>query len=136
MSHQVPYAMMLRAGVGTKELAAHAFLGSHRNVALAVLAGAFDAGAVKEEIYHEFTKKGLRVLAKSPPVSEHLFVASRRLAADDADRLRIALQAAGADPAGRAALTAIKSTIDALLPVTDADYDPLRQMIALSRGGS
>lgn len=136
MSHMVPYAMMLSAGVAKKDLAAHAFLGSHRNVALAVLSGAFDAGAVKEEIYTEFSTRGLRALAKSPPVSEHLFVASKRMTDADAQAVRTVMQAMRGDPAGRTALTAIKATIDGLVAVTDSDYDPLREMIARSRGGS
>lgn len=136
MSHQVPYAMMLDVGVGKKDLAAHAFLGSHRNVALAVLSGAFDAGAVKEEIYLEYASRGLRALAKSPPVSEHVFVASKRMNAADADAIQTAMTAMGDVPAGRAALAAVKASIDGLVAVTDTDYDPLRKMIALSRGGS
>jgi phosphonate transport system substrate-binding protein len=134
MSHVVPYAMMLEAGVHKRDLARFAFVGSHKNVALGVLAGAFDAGGVKEEVYHAYKDHGLKVVAKSPPVSEHLFVATRRLDPETAEAARRFLLSLHEDPAGRRALRAIKTTISALLPVTDADYDPLRRMMGLVRG--
>jgi phosphonate transport system substrate-binding protein len=48
MSYLVPRHMLKRAGVGLEQLGNYTFLGNHRNVALGVLIGEFDAGAVKE----------------------------------------------------------------------------------------
>ena len=132
MSHLVPNAMLAEARVSKQDLAHHAFVGSHENVALSVLAGAFDAGGVKEEIYQAYRDKGIRVLAKSPPVSEHLFVASTRLSNKETTVVRETLLSLTATAQGRVALKAIKSTADDLATVSDADYDPLRKMISLS----
>lgn len=133
MSHLVPFAMLMEARVSKQDLAHHEFVGSHENVALSVLAGAFDAGGVKEEIYHAYRDKGLRALAKSPPVSEHLFVASTRISDKEVEVVRKALLSIAATAKGLEAVKAIKSTVNDLVAVTDADYDPLRKMIAISR---
>lgn len=133
MSHLVPNALMAEARVTKQDLAHHAFVGSHENVALSVLAGAFDAGGVKEEVFHKYRDKGLRALAKSPPVSEHLFVASARLSNKETEVVRETLLSLAARAQGHVALKSIKSSVDGLIAVSDTDYDPLRKMIVLSR---
>lgn len=60
MSHLVPRFMLWRVGVTGEVLADYQFLSNHTNVALGVLVGDFDAGAVKEEVFYEFEPKGLK----------------------------------------------------------------------------
>lgn len=129
MSHVVPYALLLDAGVTKEDLAGFDFVGSHKNVALSVLTGTFDAGGVKEEVYQTFKTQGLRALAKSPPVSEHLFVAAKAMPADTVAALRNALMGLHDTDAGRKILAGIKKTATGLVAVSDADYAPLRDMI-------
>lgn len=129
MSHLVPLYMLINAGVPERALAGHKFLGAHKNVVLAVLAGDFDAGAVKYEVYEEYAGQGLRRLATSPAVSEHLFVASARLPATEVQRLRRALLAVGGQPGGPAVMQAIHKGMTGLVPVRDADYDSLRTIL-------
>lgn len=93
MGHIVPRAMLAGAGVSVSELARHDFLKSHNDVALAVLGGYFDAGGIKDEIFAEYEKRGLRALAISPPVPEHLFLTRSTLPAPLVERLRALLQA-------------------------------------------
>jgi phosphonate transport system substrate-binding protein len=88
MSYLIPRHMMKQAGVEIEDLAGHKFLGNHRNVALGVLLGRFDAGAVKEEVYLKFKDKGLRQIAGSPQIPEHLFVANKKLPQDQVALLR------------------------------------------------
>lgn len=130
MSHLVPRYMLLKAGVPVTGLARHQFLGSHNNAALGVLVGDFDAGGIKEEVYHQYKDKGLRALATSPKLSEHLFIAARRAGGDIAQTLRMTLLNLHKDAEGRAILSKIKSTVTRLAPVRDSDYDSLRYMLA------
>jgi phosphonate transport system substrate-binding protein len=132
-SHVVPAAMLREAGVPESALAQATFLHAHRNVALAVLAGDFDAGAVHEDIFREYAPRGLRSLAHQPPVADHLFVASGRLAAAEIDLLRRALEELPGTPAGRAAMTAIDPGMTALVAARDSDYDNLRALMRVSR---
>lgn len=120
--------VLRRAGVGLESLAGYRHLGSHRNVALAVLSGDYDAGPVRKEIYDELQPRGLRVLVKLPEVSEHLFVARSDLPAGEVVRLRQALIGLKNAPGGGAILQAIDKEVTAMVPVSDADYNSLREI--------
>lgn len=125
MGYFVPLVMLHEAGVGTSQLGRIDFLRSHPNVALAVLDGYYEAGAVKDETFYAYQKRGLKMLAKSPPVREHLFLASTRMPESLLTRIRQALLNLH-DPS---ILTAIQPTLTGLIPVKDEDYDSLRQIM-------
>lgn len=129
MSHLVPEHMLLMAGVRRKDLAEYRFLGGHHNVVLAVLAGDFDAGAVKDEVFQEYAAKGLRALADSPAFSDHVFVTRATLPADTVQTLRAALLRLKALPEGAAIMQSIKKDMTALIPAADNDYDNLRTVV-------
>ncbi len=136
MSHLVPLYMLIEAGVKLDDLTRHRFLGGHRNVALAVLSDDFAAGALKEDIFEEYRARGLRSIAISPALSDHLFVATRALPANLAEDIRAVLLAVGRDPANRAILTAIQPDLTGLILVADSDYDSLRRVLdRLARAG-
>ena len=130
-SHVVPAAMLREAGVPESALAQAVFLHAYRNIALAVLAGDFDAGAVHEDIFREYAPRGLRALAHQPPVADHLFVASGRLSVKEVDTLRRAMQELPGTPAGKAAMAAIDPGMTALAAARDSDYDSLRTLMQL-----
>lgn len=127
--HVIPAAMLRKAGIRESDLGMHRFLGSHRNVALAVLAGDYDAGAVKEEVFAQFAPRGLRSITTQLPVPDHVFVASRKLPPRLVDALRDALLAMGSTPAGQAAMRAIEPGLNEFVPVRDSDYDGLRALM-------
>lgn len=129
MSHLVPRYVLWQAGVTVDKLASYKFVGDHVNVALAVLAGEFDAGAVKEDVFYAYQNRGLRAVATSEPVSDHVFVASRKLSDSQVRRLREVLLQMHADPAGVAALNAMTAGVTALVPAQDGDYDSLRPVL-------
>ncbi|MFA7382802.1 MAG: phosphate/phosphite/phosphonate ABC transporter substrate-binding protein [Desulfurivibrionaceae bacterium] len=124
MGTLVPRIMLQQAGLGIDRLSRYSFLHSHNDVALAVLGGVYDAGGLKEEVFHEYAPRGLRVLAKSPPIPEHLFLAGKKLPAPLVENLRSALLQLK-DPA---VLTPIQKTATGMAPATDRDYDPVRQL--------
>jgi phosphonate transport system substrate-binding protein len=131
-SHVVPSAMLRAAGVPEQALGLAAFLDSHRNVALGVLAGDFDAGAVKEEIFIEYGPRGLRSIARQPPVVDHVFVASAALPAEAIDAVRRTLLDLSRTPEGRHVLEAIQPGLTALVPAQDSDYDNLRALMRVA----
>lgn len=129
MAHIVPRAMLHNAGIPVESLGKHDFLTSHHDVALGVLGGYFDAGAVKEEVYYEFEKKGLKMVAQSPPIPEHLFVARASLPRELVEEIRLLLVSIGQSPDKTAILRSIKADVTNLLPVIDQDYDTLRRLV-------
>ena len=88
------------------------------------LGGFYDAGGLKEEVFHEYAPRGLRILVRSPPIPEHLFLAGKKLPAPLVESLRRALLQLK-DPA---VLTPIQTTATGLVPATDRDYDGLRHI--------
>ncbi len=131
MGYQVPMFMIEEAGVSRDALAAFTFLGSHNNVALAVIGGYFDAGGVKEEVYAKFKERGLRMLAQSPPIPEHLFAASPKLSPRLAEILKESLLGLKETPEGQSVLQSIKESTTGFVPVKDSDFDLLRKALSL-----
>lgn len=129
MSHIVPRNMLIEAGVSGSALREFKFLGSHKNVALAVLAGDFDAGAVKREVFDEFEPMGLRLLATTPATPDHLFVASPTLPATQVQKLREALLQLKQQPRGKEIMNELHKGLTALVPANEKDYDELRAIV-------
>lgn len=129
MGHLVPRYQLWQAGITVDRLAGYRFVGDHVNIALGVLAGEFDAGAIKEDVFYQYEKRGLRAIATSEPISDHLFVASSRMPPALVDRLRDIMLGMHQDPRGREALQAVTAGINALVPVQDSDYDSLRAVL-------
>lgn len=128
MGSIVPRYVMQQAGVGLKQLGAYQHLGGHKDVALGVLNGDFDAGAVKSEVYDELAPRGLRLLAKLPDVSEHLFVTRADLPAKQVASLRQAFLQLKQAPKGNDIMRAMQNGLTAMVPVSDADYSSLRKL--------
>ena len=101
MSYVLPQRMLEGAGVPLSRLGSYKSLEGHKNVALAVLAGSCDAGAVKSEVFREYEPKGLRALAELPLVADHVFVANTRLPASLVTKLRTLFMKLNELPAGR-----------------------------------
>lgn len=129
MSSLVPQYMLQEAGVPLAALTGYEYLGSHKNVALGVLAGDYDAGAVKQEVFDELAPRGLRVLATMPTVSEHLFVTRSNLPPEQVEKLRQGLLNLKAEPDGKTIMQSINKGMTNMVPVTDADYQALRAMM-------
>jgi phosphonate transport system substrate-binding protein len=129
MSHLVPRHMLWKAGINTSDLDAFAFLGNHTNVALAVLSGDYDAGAVKEAVFHKNKSRGLRSVAVTPQLSEHLFVARSNMPIAKRQRIQKAMLTMHQHAKGIEALHAIKKTITKLVPAEDGDYNNLRLIL-------
>lgn len=134
MSYIVPRYMLFLAGIKLNQLKSYKSMSNHNNVALAVLAGDFDAGAVKEGAFNKYKDRGLRILALSPAISEHVFVASSKLSPALLKTIASALLALKGDPGGKKILASIKPTVTGMVPARDRDYDNLRIIIKTVKG--
>lgn len=129
MGHLVPRFMMWTAGVDVKDLAFYTFINNHHNVALGVLSGDFDAGAVKDEVFYEYEKRGVRAIAWSPSLSEHLFVTANSLPKKTVKELKEALYQLKNNKENMAIISKIEKDITGIVPVDDKDYDTLRAVL-------
>ena len=129
MSHLVPRYMLINAGVDASKLSGYQFTGSHDNVAVGVLSGDYDAGAVKEEVFYKYRSRGLVDLATTPEIPEHLFVARSDLPERTISALRTAFNRLDQDQQGREILGSIKKGIVAMRMARDSDYDGLRKIL-------
>jgi phosphonate transport system substrate-binding protein len=128
MSYVVPRYLMLQAGIPQGVPARYKFVGSHKNVALAILAGDYEAGAMKKEVFDAFAPRGLKALAVTPGIPDHVFVARRNMRTGDIEQLRQALYRLKESEEGRALLRNMHPQLTALVPARDSDYDALRAM--------
>jgi phosphonate transport system substrate-binding protein len=117
-------AALLQAGLKASDLAGFEFLGRHDKVALAVAAGAFDAGATNERTVDKYADRGLRKV--------HLFVSptqpwvvNTKLDRRITEALRLALLHIDMD-----ALKYIDR--DGFLPGREEDFDALRKAMRLA----
>lgn len=129
MGHLLARHALLQAGIGLENLAGYQFVGSHDNVALAVLAGDADAGAVKEEVLQAYNTGLLRVIAESDPISEHLFIATHETPPALVEQIRHALLEVHRQPEGAHVLESIKPGATALVAVHESDYDGLSAIL-------
>lgn len=129
MSHLVPRYMLLKEGVNIEKLSRCAFMDNHVNVALGVLVGDYDAGAVKEEVFYKYEKRGLRELQRTLQISEHLFVATNAASAQKIHALREAMYRLKDSENGKVIISNLKTSGSGLVPVNDKDYDSLRLIL-------
>lgn len=128
MSYLIPLYMLHQGGVSLSDLSHHQFLRSHTNVVYGVLAGDFDAGAVKEEVFSKF-QDHLKPVEWTPLISEHAFLSKR--GNDPLSRkIRTALMKLNDSSYGSIALKRIKPSITGLAPVKITDYDNLKVILS------
>lgn len=126
MGFQVPAYILVQQGVCLKDLGAYSFVRNHQNVAYAVLAGRFDAGAIKYEVFEEMRNQGLRILHRIPDVVDHPFIATPRLEKRLADRIEAILQNLHNNENGRKILKMLRPDLVKIAPIYDADFANMR----------
>jgi phosphonate transport system substrate-binding protein len=131
MGSVLPQKVLAQAGVPLTSLAGYKFVEGHDNVALAVLAGDYDAGAVKEETFQKYVPKGLRALAHSPSVYDHVFVTSTKLPTELVNSLRSLLLKLNDSQEGKSVMASIHPKMTALAAPIDSEYDNLRTLMGL-----
>lgn len=135
MSHLVPRQMLHDEGIDIDDFSGHHFYNNHNNVAIAVLAGDADAGAVKEAVYDKFRERGIVAIGTTMEVSEHLFIATRKLNSQLSDKIKYVLLSLNQNnPTTNSVLKPIKQTATALVEVSSEDYRGLQKILNALRG--
>lgn len=129
MAHFVPRYMLYKAGVDVGDLGGYEFLPNHDSIAIGILSGNFDAGAIKSETYLKYKDKGLRAVALSDMYSEHPIVVRKGLDPVLVNKLRDALLALRGTPEAVRIASSINPGASGFGPVTNHDYDNLRDVI-------
>lgn len=124
-SKAMPEFMLKQQHVGLNDLAEYDFLGSHDNVAKAVLAGKFDGGGLMMSVAEKFVSKGLKILAISDKIPQFPICVSNRLSISDREKLLEALINLD-DPE---ILGRLGSHVTGFAPIQDSDYDSVRVML-------
>ncbi|GAB4343214.1 MAG: phosphate/phosphite/phosphonate ABC transporter substrate-binding protein [Desulfobulbaceae bacterium] len=123
LSCYMPAYMLMEAGVF--DSISYNFVGSHSNVAKGVLNGMFDAGGLKPGVAKQFVGKGLKVIATSEPIYEHVIVIGPEVDQAVVDKVRRALLNVK-DPK---IYTSIKGSLTGFALVQPSDYDNLKAII-------
>ncbi|MBF0186976.1 MAG: PhnD/SsuA/transferrin family substrate-binding protein [Magnetococcales bacterium] len=122
MGNVLPRIHLRKVGITLEDLGAHGHLNGHDNVALSVLSGRFEVGAVKESVFRKYATRGLRELDRIPEIGTHLFVTRSDLSPTLIKTLSQTLVEMKRSFVGRSILTAIKPSITGLNAV-DPNYD-------------
>jgi len=123
LSCYMPAYMLMQAGVF--DSLDYKFIGSHDNVALGVLKKVFDAGGVKPAIAKQYMSQGLKIVAESEPIYEHMVVVGPKVSDEDFRKIQDALLNV-TDPN---VYTSIKKSITGFVKVEPSQYDNLKEII-------
>ena len=125
LNHVVPLWMLLNAGLKFSDLNEHSYLKTHDNVAMNIIRGNFDAGGLQPDVAEKYKDQGLEVIATSPEIPEHVFVATKSLDAATVKAVQNALVSSNAVPV----LKGIKGSISGVQKFSDTDFDFLRKIM-------
>ena len=123
LSCYMPAYMLMEEGVF--DSMSYQFLGSHDNVAKAVMKGMFAAGGIKPGVAKKYIGKGLKIIATSEPVYEHLVIIGPNVDEATVEKVRKALL----NVADTTVYTSIKGSLSGFTKVTSADYDNIKAVI-------
>lgn len=129
-SYIVPRHMLHEAGIRMDGLRYYNHLGTHDDVAKAVIAGDFDAGGVMERVAVRYAARGLKVVSYSREIPEFSICAGPSLAERDERVLREALmELNGEHPRASEVLRSIDSHYTGFAAATDEEFDGVRVMM-------
>jgi phosphonate transport system substrate-binding protein len=123
LSCYMPAYMLMENGIF--DSLTYEFHGKHDKVAVAVLRNKADAGGIKPSVAKKYLDKGLKIIAESDPVYEHMIVVGPSV--DDATYEKI--QTALINLKDASIYQSIKKSITGFTEVQTSDYDNLKKVI-------
>lgn len=123
-SYLIPRAMLRQAGMGLESFSRVGSLQNEDQIALSVLVGDFDVGAMSEEVASKYSEYGLRTLSKSERIPQFLICAAGDLDRSLAKRIQTLLLEYPPDDYERLGFA----------PVEDQDYNIVRIMLKNTTG--
>jgi phosphate/phosphite/phosphonate ABC transporter binding protein len=123
-SSLIPKAMLKAAGIELISLAAYDYLGSHDNVANAVIEGEYDAGALMDSAAEDF-KDSLKIIAYSDPIPQFPICAASGVDED----LKLKIKDAILNIKDRAILQSIDRDYTAFIEANNSDFEPIKKLL-------
>ncbi len=134
LSNLVPRYELIQAGVDPKDLESMERLANDDEVAKAVLAGRFDAGAVEDIVAERYSQKGLRALHVSGPIPKGPLAIRDDLPRRVESAIRDALLKL--NPKGAESRQDWAEEIRyGFQPAVDSDYEPIRKILKTAPTG-
>jgi phosphate/phosphite/phosphonate ABC transporter binding protein len=124
-SKAMPESMLRGAGIGLGDLSKHGFLGSHDNVAKAVLQKAYAGGGLMLSVAEKYTGQGLKIIATSAPIPQFPICAAPAMPAAAREKIIEALTGLKDERI----LRALGSHVTGFARIQDRDYDGVREML-------
>jgi phosphate/phosphite/phosphonate ABC transporter binding protein len=121
----VPLGMLADAGITLKDLSRYAYLGSHDNVAAAILGGEYDAGGMMESVVADFSDKGITAIKVSEAIPQFPLCVSADIDPEEWETLRSSLLTLP----DVAVIKAIDKGYQKFIEAKDSDFDVIRAMV-------
>ena len=124
-SYLIPLAMLNDVSLKVKDFSDVDFLQQEDRVALSVLIGDYDVGAMSEPVARKYTKDGLKIIKTSEAISSFVLCASNMLSEEvrrDIIRGLISLK-------DKETLASVDKDIQGFAAAEDRDFDVVRVMI-------
>ena len=125
-SYLIPLAMLNDVGIGIPDFDFVEYLGQEDRVALSVLIGSHDVGAMSESVARKYEADGIAVIQTSEAIPRFVLCASKLLGQGQRDRILASLMALNDT---EASLHFSAKGIGGFLPAADRDFDVIRVMI-------
>jgi phosphonate transport system substrate-binding protein len=132
MSSVIPTIMLNEAGIKLADLNNYKFLKNHEDVVKNVLSGNYTAGAVKEAVFDKYKKLGLRQIARSRHVSEHVFIAANSMRVKSKQQIENLLLTIADTQQGKDILFMIKPKSKKLTKTKDYNFNSLRDYLDIN----
>jgi len=123
-SSLIPKAMLKAAGIELISLAAYDYLGSHDNVANAVIEGEYDAGALMDSAAEDF-KDSLKIIAYSDPIPQFPICAAAGVDED----LKLKIKDAILTIKDKTILQSIDRDYTAFIEANNSDFEPIKKLL-------
>lgn len=122
----IPLSMLNEVGIGIKDFASVDHLQQEDSVALSVLIGNHDVGALSESVAKKYTEDGLVIIKTSEAIPQFVLCASSNLL-QDMRKFIIKNLVSSSD--GQRGLPAVDERIGGFVVAEDRDFDVVRVMI-------